>query len=217
MKTLFLVLALLASQGWAAATATPTSTFTPTPVFVLSSSNSRTIVVPQVCLQSDGITTIGATALPGATSAWLAQTAGQTALVLSTGSAAVRFQWVVPNDYEQQGLKIYGRGFNSTLTNTVQVVVNTDIQKFNRLTSTAVAFLGTTTNVQTQNFAPLQDAKMSRFYMPTHAALLTRTAGRSPIAPGDLVNFFVRRTGTDGNLNVFALEIEYNAVQGRKP
>ena len=193
------LMAVFLSAALGAATATPTATA----VASLSNNTSRSIVFPIDCTAADGVGDVT-----------LAQSQSQTAAVLSTGTAAVRFAWMCPNDFDGQ-LRVFAYGTHSTITNTVTMKVDTRVHRMNGLTSSATVYLGTDTNVQTQNAYSFLASRMSRFLLPTAPFLLTSTAG---IKAGDLVNFHVQKTGgTDGATSVYAFEVQYQAIQGRKP
>lgn len=217
MKKIFLFLLMAMAGVVSAATDTPTSTYTPTltptntPVAVFGGPNQAYLrFQPNACIQDDGITAPGTSALPGATTVWLAQTLNTTTLVLSTGTAATRMQFVVPADY-QQGGKLWMYASISSATNTAQIAVNAYRTRMNALTSTVTSLLGVTTNVQTQYVGPLDTgaARMSRVYLP-----LSGTVGMigqtGLLKVGDVVNLqVVRGGGTVGNINVRSFEFEY--------
>ena len=207
-----LLAGLLASSGIAATLSSVTVV-----AQTLPTANSRFFIYPQAFLQADGFTEPGQAALAGAATIWLAQSQSQTAAVFSTGTSEARVNFVVPNDYEK-GLRAWAYATHSTVTNTVTLRVDAAVIKLNALTSTSTVFVGTTTNVQVDRFngySMLYDSRMSRFSLPIKPVLLTYTAH---VSPGSLVNLEIERTaGTDGNLSIYAIEIEYNAKQGIKP
>jgi hypothetical protein len=134
-KLLFALLLGLSGVASAAATNTPTFTVTPTwtpsPVAIeqgFAQGNNRMYVYPAECYQDDGFTIASAqlTPLPGAATVWDAVTLNQHSVVFSTGTAGTRFSVTIPTDYQpvNGGLKLYGLGTHSTVTNTVGFCAN---------------------------------------------------------------------------------------------
>lgn len=198
-------------------TSTPTPTRTNTPVNGFNQGTGHIRIQPQDMLQSDGVSTLGGTALPGSTSAWMALVAtgagtSHTAAVLSTGSAAVRLQFVVPADY-QQNAALWVYALHSAVTNTATLRADLARASIGSLTSTAQTYNGTATNVQTQFTGRLNSARLSRVWVPLNTSAITYGA----LKPGDVVNVLLTRGGTSGDMNVFAAEFEYTCNYPLRP
>ncbi len=223
MKKIGLALLLLfvgysAHADTPTSTATPTSTITPTftptptrtntPVSGFGSQTGRVIVQAQEFLSSDGVTIPVTTPVVGV-GAWLAQTLSYTAYVFSTGTASARIQFTVPADYMRTtGFWLYG--YNSSVTNTVTLQADVSKVSFGALTSTSRVYVGTATNVQTQNTGRMFDARYNRIWIPLNVALYGGgSTGGTALKAGDLLNILIQRTGASGNLAVFAAEFEY--------
>lgn len=208
---------------------TPTVTLTPTPTFTPTPTRTNTPVngftqptghirfMPNSFLQADGITAPGTTALAGDPTIWLAQVAtgagtSTTAAVFSTGTAQARLQFVVPTDY-QQNAALWVYALHSSVTNTVTLQADVARNSIGSLTSTASVFQGTATNVQTQFTGRMNNARLSRVWVPLSTSAITYGA----LKPGDVVNILLTRGGTNGNLNVFAAEFEYQPNYPLRP
>lgn len=186
-------------------TITPTPTRTNTPVMSFAAGQSRVFVQSIDFRQTDGVSSPLTYAAAGGTDIWLAQTLSFTGAVFGTGTAAARWQLVVPGDYMRNaGLWVYG--INSTLTNTVQVQCNVAKVSMNTLTSTASVYLGVTTNVQTQFVGPLLGGRLSRVWIPLSGTV----KNYGVLKPGDTLNFDFQRFGSSGNFTVLQAEFSYD-------
>ncbi len=191
-------------------TFTPTPTWTPSPTGALNQNMAHEYISPRRFVQDDGVTIGGTSALPGATSFWYAQFMSQTVAVISTGTAAVRWDYVMPSDYKQwsKGFKAYAYIYDTASSTTVAFTMNIYGQHFNQLTSTAWAMTGTAKNITTQGLSKRWPSMMSRVLLNTPGQLTT-AAGVNNVKPGDLLNFeLVRTAGTSGNIYIGAIEIE---------
>lgn len=190
---------------------TPTVTYTPSPVAIKPTTLARTYVHPSIFKQADGITALGTSALPGSSLLWYAQVASQTAAVMSTGTAEVRFNVILPANYKAtKGVNFYAYASSSVTYTTVSLTTSLNTQGFNALTSTAQYFAGAETNVITQGRSPLIPGRMSRVLLTT-----APTNGGFSYKPGDLINVdIVRKDAGVGLLYLYGIEVEYDYYFG---
>ncbi len=219
MKKIVLALLALMVVGSAHAftpTNTPTNTFTPTvtptytptrtntPVNSLGSGDGHIFIQAPQFLQSDGLTAPPTVADPGGTTVYFAVLQSRTAAVFTTGSASARIQFTVPANYMSGG-QIWLHSTLSTATNTAAIQIDVARISVGALTSTANVYVGLSQNVQTEFTGPLQSARFSRVYCP-----LSNTVGlQGTLNPGDLLNCLIQRTGTSGDMSVYAAEFKY--------
>ncbi len=222
-------------------TLTPSPTFTPAPKQLKSDYRRRIYFQPQQMTQADGMTALGTTALPGATSAWLTITAqNQTAAVLSTGAAEVRLGFTVPWDFKGNA-RLYFYMNAQSIGDSVTITANLNGQSFNCTTQTTGTFsyfppragayvmTGSATQIVAgyggQQVEPLWDTPVqvvSRVMMPLNAGAArysTSNPSLGPsIQPGDILNFdIVRTSGGSGNVNVLGEEFQYDYNQDMQP
>lgn len=219
-------------------TITPSSTFTPSPKQLKSNFRTRLYFVPSDFTQADGVTSLGASALPGSASAWMAQSLSQSVAVLSTGAAEVRLGMTVPWNYKGD-MRLFLLMGAQTATDSVTLTVGVTGQHFNMTTMTAGSFSytpppggffqlnGTATNVIVgqQGIAPLWASTfvISRVFMPANAAVISYwtgnpTTGLAQIMPGDVLNWDIKRTsGGSGNVFVYNAELQYDYAQDQQP
>ena len=223
-KILLFLLMALGVNAYAVSTLTPTPTLSPTPTFTLTPTRTNTpvsgfgdqkghvIVHAKQFLQADGFTAPALVADPGGITVYMAFANSQTAAVFTTGSAQARVVMTVPADYQRNGaLWVYAT--NSSLTNTVALQADIARISFGALTSTGNVYVGVSTNVQTQFTGPLLGARFSRVWVP-----LSNTVGtQGTLKPGDLLNILLSRTGTSGDLSVYAAEFEYSVNYPLRP
>lgn len=219
MKKLLFALLILAGVANAATptftitpSSTPTPTATPTPVAMKDKNMVREYFTFNALKQDDGVTGLLTYSANVANSVYVLQQGSYTAAAFSTMSAAARFQFTVPNDY-QNSLRFYAYGNMSVVgVTTTSLIVNVSHVGFNKLTSTTQVYPGASTNIMTQNFCPLQDGGMSRFALPLSQTVATQGFFKQ----GDLVNVEISRSaGTTGVLNIFEIEAEYQLYPGR--
>lgn len=214
-------------------TISPSPTYTPAPKQLKNSARLRLYFRPQNFTQGDGLTVLGATALPGAASAWLAQVLSQTVAVLSTGAAEVRLGMTVPWDFKGD-LRLYCLMGAATAGDSVTITARIAGQGFNKTTVTAGTFSyqapgggrynlnGTATNLLTQAADPLWASTLvvSRVLMPLNVAAYSYSTSNPPgnIQAGDVLNFDLLRTsgGTD-NVYIYSIEVQYDNATGANP
>jgi hypothetical protein len=220
-------------------TITPSLSPTPPPVQLKPNERFRVYFIPSDLTQADGISVLGATALPGATSAWMAQSLSQSVAVLSTGTCEVRQTLTIPWNYKGRG-ELFAVMGNQTTGDSVTITASVAGQRFNNTTQTAGVFSyvqpaggvyyfpGAATNVISAVYLK-RDALytgsstlpqvVSRVLMPL-AANAYMGANTNPslaqtFQPGDIVNFDIKRTtGGSGNVYIYGLEFQYEGNQG---
>ena len=217
-------------------TITPSNTFTPSPRSLKNDYRARVYFRPQDLTQDDGVTVLGATPLPGATSSWLAQSVSQTVAVLSTGAAKVRLGMTVPWNYKGS-LRLYALMSARTIGDNVTITASIMGQSFNHTTLTAgtysytappggaYAIPGAATSVLAGNYAcdnPLWDTPVcvvSRVQLPL-AVAASYYSNANPllvagiINAGDTLNFSITRaTGGTDNVYIYGLEVQYDFKQ----
>lgn len=222
-------------------TLTPTGTLTPSlsptpgPKQLKSAFRTRIYFPPTDLTQADGITSLGASALPGATSSWLAQSLSQTVAVLSTGAAEVRLATTIPWNYKGD-LRLFAIMGVQTAGDSVTITANMVGQSFNQTTVTAgtASYLnpagglwylnGTAANViaGVQPLAPLWSSTfvISRVWMPLNPLSLNYWQANpgGTIQRGDIVNFDIKRTTAGlGNVYIYGFELQYDYAQDAQP
>lgn len=227
MKKLVLICLALLGLAMVAQAATPTPTFTPTPTatptmyyppFPLPDNLAHPgirLIMPIDFFMVDGLTRLTATVAAGATFPWLAQSMSFTSAVFSTGTCSARFGMIMPNNYDPDKFPLklwaYMQESDSTAASTTAFCVNFTKLHYDRLTSTAVTFLGTTVSVQAMARNGLKDSMISLVQLPV-------PTGVSQVAAGDLLGFqLIRAGGTAGNVSIFAIEPEYDPRWMKQP
>ncbi len=214
-------------------TISPSPTYTPNPQQLKNKQRLRLYFRPQNLTQADGITSLGASALAGSASAWMAQVLSQTVAVLSTGAAEVRLNFTVPNDFNGD-LRVYALMGAATAGDSCTITARLAGQSFNHTTVTAGTFSyqapgggrwnlnGTATNLLTQPLEPFwtNTLVISRVLMPLNVAAYASPNANPPglIQKGDVINLdLLRASGGTDNVYVYSLEVQYNNETGVNP
>ena len=221
-------------------TITPSATFTPSPKQLKNDFRKRLYFIPSDFTQADGITVIGASALPGSASSWMVQDLSQSAAVLSTGAAEVRLGFTIPWDYKGKA-NLFLIMNCQTIGDSVTLTASVNGQSFNCTTQTVGTFnytpprggryyiAGTATQVVAgyggQILDPLWNTPLqvvSRVMMPLNpqatAYWNTLPSLYPVIRRGDIVNFDIKRTTAgSGNIYVYGAEFQYDYAQDMQP
>lgn len=213
----FLILALmllgprlvLASTPTVTPTSTVTPTFIPTPSAQLDASLGRDYTYPNAIFATDGVTLASAvtTPVPGSAAPWIAQSISQTAFVMGTNTASVRWTYGIRGDFAKgvnaPNMNVWAYCSTTSTANAITMTLNVSRRSMNNLYPQGeTVYLGTATSVTNQLTNSSITAKVLRIKLPMPSTARFQV--------GDQLNFDLSRSGgATSDLYIYRIENEY--------